>query len=108
MPPGWEISAVISRILTPPCGGFPSLLLLERVRDLLREAGWELGNLDVTVIAQAPKLAGYLRTMERNLADALAADPEQINIKATTEEQLGFTGRGEGIAAHAVALIEKN
>lgn len=92
----------------PALRGISSLLLLERVRDLLREAGWELGNLDVTVIAQAPKLAGYLRTMERNLADALAADPEQINIKATTEEQLGFTGRGEGIAAHAVALIEKN
>ena len=92
----------------PALRGISSLLLLERVRDLLREAGWELGNLDVTVIAQAPKLAGYLRTMEQNLANALAADPEQINIKATTEEQLGFTGRGEGIAAHAVALIKKN
>ena len=92
----------------PALRGISSLLLLERVRDLLRSAGWELGNLDVTVIAQAPKLAGYLRTMEQNLADALAADPEQINIKATTEEQLGFTGRGEGIAAHAVALIKKN
>ena len=92
----------------PALRGISSLLLLERVRDLLRSAGWELGNLDVTVIAQAPKLAGYLRTMEQNLANALAADPEQINIKATTEEQLGFTGRGEGIAAHAVALIEKN
>ncbi len=92
----------------PAYRGISSLLLLERVCALLRDAGWQLGNLDVTVVAQAPKLAGYLETMERNLAEALAADPEQINIKATTEEQLGFTGRGEGIAAHAVALIEKN
>ncbi len=92
----------------PAYRGISSLLLLEQVRELLRAAGWTLGNLDVTVIAQAPKLAGYLEAMERKLADALAADPEQINIKATTEERLGFTGRSEGIAAHAVALIEKS
>ena len=83
-----------------------SLLLLQRVRDTLYGAGWKLGNLDVTVIAQAPRLAGYLPQMREELARALETEPDRINIKATTEERLGFTGRGEGIAAHAVALIE--
>ena len=78
-----------------------------QVRDVLRAHGWKLGNLDATVIAQRPKLAPLIDTMRSNIADALETDVSNISVKATTEERLGFTGSGEGIAAHAVCLIER-
>lgn len=84
-----------------------SLLLLERVKELMKKEGFSLCNADCTVIAQAPKLAPHIDTMRRNIAKVLDCDISQINIKATTEEKLGFTGRKEGISAHAVCLIEK-
>ena len=91
----------------PAYKGIDSLLLLAHVRDLLAERGFRLGNLDVTVIAQAPKLAPHIAEMERNLAAVLGADPSRVNVKATTEERLGFTGRGEGVSCHAVCLLEE-
>ena len=87
--------------------GADSMELLKKVRDALRAHGWRLGNLDVTVIAQRPKLAPFIDTMRSNIADALETDVSNISVKATTEERLGFTGSGEGIAAHAVCLIER-
>lgn len=87
--------------------GISSILLLERVAERLREAGYAVVNLDATVLAQAPKLALYRERMRENLAHALALDASRVSVKATTEEGLGFTGEGLGIAAHAVALLEK-
>ncbi len=84
-----------------------SLVLLRRVREILEQNGYAFVNADVTVIVQAPKLAPYIPAMRENLAEVLHTTVERINIKATTEEHLGFTGRGEGIAAHAVVLLEK-
>ena len=99
---------------TEPChfsGGWcaavdDSMELLREVSRRLAEAGYRLGNLDATIIAQRPKLAPYIAQMRRNIADALRTDIGNISVKATTEERLGFTGSGEGIAAHAVCLIE--
>ncbi len=82
-----------------------SRILLRRVVALLAEKGWRLGNVDMTLIAQAPKLAPHIETMRENLAADLEADIAQVNVKATTTEKLGFAGRKEGIAAHAVALL---
>ena len=87
--------------------GISSILLLERVAERLREAGYAVVNLDATVLAQAPKLAPYRERMRENLARALSLDTSRVSVKATTEEGLGFTGEGLGIAAHAVALLEK-
>ncbi len=87
--------------------GADSVELLKKVRDVLQEHGWKLSNLDATVIAQRPKLAPYIDTMRKQIADALETDAENVSVKATTEERLGFTGSGEGIAAHAVCLIER-
>ncbi len=87
--------------------GIDSMILLERTAEVLREHGWKLGNLDATIIAQAPKMAPHIQTMRENIAKRLDADPDAVSIKATTEEHLGFTGAGEGIAAHAVCLIER-
>ena len=87
--------------------GISSILLLERVAERLREAGYAVVNLDATVLAQAPKLAPYRERMRENLAHVLALDASRVSVKATTEEGLGFTGVGLGIAAHAVALLEK-
>ena len=84
-----------------------SLKLLGEVARLLRERGWSVVNIDATLIAQAPKVAPYRQTMVDNIAGALGVDAEQINVKATTEEKLGFTGDGSGMAAHAVVLLEK-
>lgn len=86
--------------------GADSIALLERVTALLREHGWQVGNVDATVVAQAPKLAPYIPDMRRRLAEAMGLDVDCVSVKATTEERLGFTGSGEGMAAHAVALIE--
>ena len=84
-----------------------SLKLLSEVARLLRERGWSVVNIDATLIAQAPKVAPYRQTMVDNIAGMLGVDAEQINVKATTEEKLGFTGDGSGMAAHAVVLLEK-
>ncbi|TDG13591.1 2-C-methyl-D-erythritol 2,4-cyclodiphosphate synthase [Seongchinamella unica] len=83
-----------------------SRLLLRRVMELVGQAGYALANLDATLIAQAPKMAPHIDRMRANLAADLAADIDRVNVKATTTEKLGFTGRGEGIAAHAVVLLE--
>lgn len=89
----------------PAYAGADSLRLLKHVVFLLREAGWSVGNVDATVLAQRPKLAPHIQQMRKNLADMMDIAPEQVNVKATTEEGLGFTGAGEGMAAHSVALI---
>jgi len=90
----------------PQYKGISSLVLLKRAWERISEKGYKLGNLDVTVIAQKPKLLTYIPKMVENTAKVLGADVDQINIKATTEEHLGFTGREEGIAAHAVCILE--
>lgn len=87
--------------------GADSLKLLERVVALLREKNWVVGNVDATILAQRPKLAPHIPQMVQNLAAKMGVEPEQVNVKATTEEKLGFTGSGEGMAAHAVCLLEK-
>ncbi len=84
-----------------------SLVLLKRVCLLLKESGYNTINIDATVIAQRPKLAGYIQQMRQNIAEGLGIAVDCVNVKATTEEGLGFTGSGEGIAAQAVCLIEK-
>ena len=84
-----------------------SILLLKKVKNALDNNGWQVVNLDSTLIAQAPKIAPYRMAMRENLARALGVSVEQVNVKATTEEHLGFTGEGAGMAAHAVALLEK-
>ncbi len=91
----------------PAYAGADSVLLLRRVTAALAEGGFAPVNVDATVLAQAPKLAPYIPDMRRILAEAMGLDASRVSVKATTEEGLGFTGSGEGIAAHAVALIEK-
>lgn len=91
----------------PAYEGADSIELLKAVMDRLDEAGWKLGNADMTVIAQKPKLAPYIPAMRERLAKAMRAEIHQVSVKATTEEKLGFTGEGLGIAAHAVVLIEE-
>ncbi len=83
-----------------------SLVLLTRVCTLLAQKNYHIANIDATVVAQAPKLKPYIAAMRERLAAACGVDLDQISVKATTEEQLGFTGAGKGIAAHAVCLIE--
>jgi 2-C-methyl-D-erythritol 2,4-cyclodiphosphate synthase len=89
----------------PAYAGIDSMILLAKVYEQVAAAGYSIGNLDVTVIAQAPKLAPHLSAMRRRLAKALASDVSQINIKATTTEGLGFSGREEGMAVHSVVLL---
>ena len=91
----------------PAYEGADSLVLLRRVAEVLEEHGYQIGNVDATVLAQRPKLAPHIPAMRERLAGAMGIDRAQVSVKATTEEGLGFTGSGEGIAAHAVALIEK-
>ena len=91
----------------PKYEGADSILLLREVTARLRDAGYRLVNCDCTVIAQRPKLAPHILQMRENLAAAMDAEIDQVSVKATTEEGLGFSGEGLGIAAHAVALIEK-
>lgn len=90
----------------PANAGIDSRLLLRRVVELMHRAGWVLGNLDATVVAQAPRMAPYIEAMRDNLAADLAVTVAQVNVKATTTETLGFTGRREGIAVHAVVLLQ--
>ena len=87
--------------------GISSLLLLRKVGEILKINGWQVVNLDSTIVAQAPKLSPYREAMRRNLAEALGMDEAGVSVKATTEERLGFTWDGSGMAAQAIALIEK-
>ena len=87
--------------------GISSLVLLENVAARLEQAGYRLGNLDVTMIAQKPKLKDFVPEMVEMIARTLHTEPGRVNVKATTEEHLGFTGNGSGMSAHAVALIER-
>lgn len=87
--------------------GISSIELLKKVKESLAEAGFETVNLDATILAQAPKLAPYRDEMRGNIACALGIPVSRVSVKATTEEGLGFTGSGEGIAAHAIALLEQ-
>ncbi|WP_106762669.1 2-C-methyl-D-erythritol 2,4-cyclodiphosphate synthase [Pseudoruminococcus massiliensis] len=82
-----------------------SLVLLEKVCELIRNKGYEISNVDSTILAQAPKLRPYIDEMRSKLAKAMKLDIDELSVKATTEERLGFTGREEGIAAHAVVLL---
>ncbi len=87
--------------------GADSLILLKQVVELLHQKGLRVGNVDATVLAQRPKLASWIPLMREKLANAMGVDFDRVSVKATTEEGLGFTGMGEGVAAHAVALIEE-
>ena len=91
----------------PKYKGADSLKLLEAVGQKIAAEGYRVGNIDVTMIAQRPKLRDHIPQMERNIAAALEIDPGRVNVKATTEEKLGFTGTGEGMACHAVCLLEE-
>ena len=92
----------------PAYRGADSLRLLDEVVALLRREGFRVGNVDATVLAQAPKLAPHLPMIRRNLAERLRVPLCRVSVKATTEEGLGFTGAGEGMAAHAVCLVEED
>ena len=89
----------------PSYEGISSLKLLEEVNRRIEAEGYVLGNADITIISQRPTLAGYIRQMTENLVHTLHTEPDKINVKATTTEKLGFTGRGEGIAAEAVCIL---
>ncbi len=91
----------------PAYAGADSLKLLDHVVELLEAQGWQVGNVDATILAQRPKLAPYLERMRENLSARMKVELGQVNVKATTEEKLGFTGAEEGIAAHAVCLLER-
>ena len=88
--------------------GISSLKLLARVGEVLSENSFRVENIDATIIAQAPKMRPYIDTMRQNMADTLGIDLSQVSVKATTEEHLGFTGRGEGISAQAAALLSSD
>jgi len=92
----------------PEYEGADSMKLLRRVNEIITDKGYCLGNADCTIVAQRPKLAGYIPAMRENIARVLDADLSQISVKATTEERLGFTGEGLGIAAQAVILLVPN
>lgn len=87
--------------------GISSMVLLKTVGEKLRENGYQVGNIDVTMIAQKPKLKDYIPQMRENIARVLETDVSRINVKATTEEHLGFTGDGSGMACHAVCLLNE-
>ncbi|MCI6227908.1 MAG: 2-C-methyl-D-erythritol 2,4-cyclodiphosphate synthase [Candidatus Faecousia sp.] len=91
----------------PKYKGADSLELLREVYRKISEKGFRVGNIDVTMIAQKPKLKDYISQMQENIAAAVNVSPERVNVKATTEEKLGFTGTGEGMACHAVCLLEE-
>ena len=91
----------------PAYKGADSLKLLEIVAQRVKNAGFSVSNVDVTMIAQAPKLRPYIDTMRQNIANAIGVTVDRVNVKATTEEHLGFTGTGEGMACHAVCLLEE-
>ena len=88
--------------------GISSLTLLRRVRDMLNEYGWSIGNIDAIVVAEQPRLGDFIASMREQLSQALGIDVERVSVKASTSDGMGFIGRGEGIAAHATALIESS
>ena len=92
----------------PTYAGADSLKLMGHVMELLEQQGWQVENVDATILAQRPKLAPHIPGMRDNLALHMKVSPEQVNVKATTEEGLGFTGTGEGMAVHAVCLLKRN
>ena len=91
----------------PQYKGADSLMLLREVYRKISEKGYRVGNIDVTMIAQRPKLKDYIPQMQANIAAAVETAPDRVNVKATTEEKLGFTGTGEGMSCHAVCLLEE-
>ena len=91
----------------PKYKGADSMKLLENVAEKVKTAGYRVSNIDVTMIAQKPKLKDHIGAMERNIASALNLETGRVNVKATTEEKLGFTGREEGLSCHAVCLLEE-
>ena len=91
----------------PQYKGADSLMLLREVYRKISEKGFRVGNIDVTVITQKPKLKDFIPQMQENIAAAVGVAPDRVNVKATTEEKLGFTGSGEGMACHAVCLLEE-
>ena len=91
----------------PAYKGADSLKLCNAVADVMRSKNYKIGNIDATVVAQVPKMAPYILEMRKNIAVAFGTDVDNVSVKATTEEKLGFTGRMEGISAHAVCLLEK-
>ena len=91
----------------PKYKGADSLMLLREVYRKISEKGFRVGNIDVTMIAQKPKLKDFIPQMQENIAAAVGVTPDRVNVKATTEEKLGFTGSGEGMACHAVCLLEE-
>lgn len=91
----------------PKYKGADSLVLLREVYRKISEKGFRVGNIDVTMIAQKPKLKDFIPQMQENIAAAVGVTPDQVNVKATTEEKLGFTGSGEGMSCHAVCLLEE-
>ena len=91
----------------PDYKGISSMVLLEHVSDLLLIHGFRIGNIDATIVVQEPKMRPYINKMQKNIAAALGTELGRVNVKATTEEHMGFTGRGEGISAYAVCLIEE-
>ena len=91
----------------PQYAGADSIALLRHVTAIIANEGWTLGNLDATILAQAPKMAPHILQMRQNLSEAIGCDISRVSIKATTEEKLGFTGHEEGIAAHCVCLLQR-
>ena len=91
----------------PAYAGADSIELLRHVNALIRQHGWQIGNLDATILAQAPKLAPHIPQMRQILSEAVGCPPDCVSVKATTEEKLGFTGQEQGIAAHCVVLLER-
>ena len=91
----------------PAYKNISSLILLQRIMQIVRDRGFQPVNIDATIVAQQPRLAPHIPAMQANLAPILGLTPEDINLKATTTEQMGFAGRGEGIAAYAVVLVDK-
>jgi 2-C-methyl-D-erythritol 2,4-cyclodiphosphate synthase len=91
----------------PAYKGADSIKLLQHVMGLADAKGYRIGNVDATIVAQRPKLAPFIQQMRQNIARALATEEDRVNVKATTTEELGFAGRGEGIAAYGVALLER-
>ena len=91
----------------PKYKGADSLMLLREVYRKISEKGFRVGNIDVTMIAQKPKLKDFIPQMQENIAAAVGVAPDRVNVKATTEEKLGFTGTGEGMSCHAVCLLEE-
>ena len=89
----------------PAYSGADSILLLKRVAEIISEQGYSVGNIDSTIICQAPKLAPHIDTVRKNISEAIGCDISRVSVKATTEEKLGFTGAKEGISAHAVCVL---